>query len=71
MRPVYTSADKLLRGRVFYLRNLFNTDGTVQIMLQIAVLFAVQKLAWYRGSHVNERRISACFCLLKSLFGPV
>ena len=35
---------------------------TVQFLLQIAVLFAVQKLARFRGSLVNERRIRASFC---------
>ena len=41
--------------------------GTVHILLQIAVLFAVQK----RGSHVNERRIRAIFCRFINLSGTV
>ena len=34
----------------------------MQILLQIAVLIAVQKLARFRGFPVNERRIRASFC---------
>ena len=33
--------------------------GTWAILLHISVLFAVQNLARFRGSCVNERRISA------------
>ena len=42
---------------------------TVQILLQITVLFAFQKLARFRGFHVNERQVRASFCPFKNLKG--
>ena len=39
----------------------------MQILLQIAVLFAVKKLARFLGSRVNERWIRARFCPFKNL----
>ena len=45
--------------------------GTEQILLQLAVLFAVQKLARFLGSRVNERWIRASFCPFKNLSRPV
>lgn len=44
--------------------------GTLQIMLQIEVLFTVQKLARFRKSLVNERRNRASFSPFKNLSGP-
>ena len=43
----------------------------MQILLQLAVLFAVQKLARFLGSCVNERWIRASFCQFKNLSRPV
>ena len=44
LHPVYTgSPDKFLNGRIFYQCDKF-LYGTVQILLQIAVMFAVQNL---------------------------
>ena len=43
----------------------------MQILLQLAVLFAVQKLARFLGSRVNERWIRARFCPFKNLSRPV
>ena len=40
----------------------------MQILLQVAVLFAVKKLALFRGFLVNERRIRVSFCPFKNLF---
>ena len=40
---------------------------TVEILLQIAVLSAVQKLARFLGSRVNERRICTSFRAFKDL----
>ena len=42
---------------------------TVQILLQITVLFAFQKLARFRGFHVNERQVRASFCPFKNFKG--
>ena len=51
--------------------------GTVQILLQIAVLvyesiqhFTVQTFTRFRGCRVNERRIRASFCPFKICPGP-
>ena len=59
-------------------RTYFRTDdffscairlrGTVQVLLQIAVLFAFQKLTRFCGSRVNERRIRASCCPLRQKF---
>ena len=43
----------------------------MQILLQIAVLFAVQKLARFLGSRVNEKWIRVRFCPFKNLSRPV
>ena len=43
----------------------------MQILLQLAVLFAVQKLARFLGSRVNERWIPASFCPFKNVSRPV
>ena len=45
--------------------------GTEQILLQIAVLLAVQKLAWFYGSCVNKMRICAGFHPVKNLTVPM
>ena len=51
--PVNTAPVKCFNGQFFSLANRLH--GTVQILLQIAVLFAVQKLmARSRRSSVNE-----------------
>ena len=41
--------------------------GTVQILLQISVMSAVENLAQFRGFRVNKRRILASFCPFKNL----
>ena len=74
--------DKFLNGRISYLANRLH--GSAQILFQIAVLFSrvhtniciVSSLEWlklarFRGSRVNERRIRASFCPFKNLCGPV
>ena len=43
----------------------------MQIPLQLAVLFAVQKLARFLGSRVNERWTRASFCPFKNVSRPV
>ena len=43
--------------------------GTVQILLQISVMSAVENLAQFRGFRVNKRRILASFCPFKNLSG--
>ena len=45
-------------------------QGTLQIMLQIEVLFTVQKLARFRKTRVNERRNRASFSPFKNWSGP-
>ena len=67
---VYMGLDKLLNGRVFF-TCATRLHGAVQILLQIAVLFVHQRLARFRGSSVNKRRICASFCPFKNFFGPV
>ena len=42
---------------------------TVQILLQITVRFAFQKLARFSGFHVNERQVRASFCPFTNLKG--
>ena len=39
--------------------------GTMQILLQIAILSTVQKHVQFYGYRVNERRIRASFCQFK------
>ena len=58
-----------MNGRIFYLFNPFTRNR--EILLQLAVLFAVQKLARFLGSRVNERWIRASFCPFKNLSRPV
>ena len=68
--PLYTAPVKCFSGQFFSHANRLRR--TVQILLQIAVLFAVQKLtARSRRSRVNERQISASFCPFKNLSRPV
>ena len=45
--------------------------GTVQILLQLAVLFAVHELSRFHGSRVNNRRNLTSFCPLKNCPGRV
>ena len=45
--------------------------GTVQILLQLAVLFAVHELSRFHGSRVNNRRNLTSFCPFKNCPGRV
>ena len=66
--PVYTVPHKFLNE--FFTCSIC-LHGTLQILLQLAVLFAVQKLARFLGSRVNERWIRARFCPFKNLSRPL
>ena len=57
--PIQTGLDKFLNGRIFTCAT--HLHGTEQILLQTAVLLAVQKLAWFYGSCVNKMWICAGF----------
>ena len=57
--PVYTTN--------FHLCNPFTLNRANS--LQIAVMFAVENLAQFRGFRVNKRRIRASFCPFKNLSG--
>ena len=57
--PVYTTN--------FHLCNPFTRNRANS--LQIAVMFAVENLAQFRGFRVNKRRILASFCPFKNLSG--
>jgi len=56
----YATHSELVTGHIFERTNFFTCatrlHGTVQILLQIAVLFAVLKLARSLGSRVNDRQ---------------
>ena len=43
--------------------------ATVQILLHIAIMFTVRKLARFRGSRVNERWVRASVSLFRNLSG--
>ena len=66
---VYTGENKFLNGRIFFICAT-RLNGTVLFLLQIAVLFAVQKRDRFRGSRVNKRWIRAGYCPFKYLFRP-
>ena len=68
LHPVYTGPDNS-NGCIFYLFNPLH--GTVQILLQLAVLFAVYKLSRFHGSRVNKRRNPTSFCPFKNCPGRV
>ena len=66
---VYTGENKFLNGRIFFICAT-RLNGTVLFLLQIAVLFAVQKRDRFRGSRVNKRWICVGYGPFKYFFRP-
>ena len=63
-------------GKIFEWINFLPTGstllhGTVQILLQIALLFAIHKLAWFHKSGVNKRQMHASSCQFNNFSAPV
>ena len=58
--------DKFLNSRILPVQPVYT-----ELLVQIAVLFAAQKLARFRENRVNGRRIRASLCPFKNLSTPV
>ena len=64
-------AGEFLDARIFYLCISLTRNRANSYTDFCAALFAVQKLARFCGSRVDEKRICARFRPFKSLCGPV
>ena len=64
---VYTVPDKFFNGRLFF-TCATRFHGTLQLVLQIAVLSVVKKLTQFRGSRVNKSQNRASFLSVQKFF---